>query len=274
MVLLRARQQSGLEQLLEKVRSYLPEDRLSLIEEAYRFAEGCHEGQQRKSGEPYIVHPLDAALTCADLQLDAAAVAGALLHDVQEDCGIANQELKKRFGPEVAKLVDGATKLERIARHPAEPAIAHAEEQAENLRKMFLAMAEDWRVVLIKLADRLHNMRTLEYLAPEKQRRVAQETMEIYAPLASRLGIWQVKWELENLSFKYLEPAKYDEVSRLIASSRLARERYLKQVEKLLRSELDALHIEATVQGRAKHVYSVHQKIEKYAAQGKSFNEI
>ncbi len=274
MVLLKARQKRGIEQLLERVRLYLPEDRLTLIEEAYRFAETCHDGQKRKSGDPFIVHPLDAALTCADLQLDAAAVAGALLHDVQEDCGVPNQELKRRFGPEVAKLVDGATKLERIALHPAEPAIAHAAEQAENLRKMFLAMAEDWRVVIIKLADRLHNMRTLEYLAPEKQRRVAQETMEIYAPLASRLGIWQLKWELENLSFKHLEPERYDEVSRLIASSNTARQRYVAQVEKILRAELDKQGIEAAVQGRAKHVYSVYQKIEKYAAQGKSFSEI
>src|SRR3990170_900519 len=274
MVLLRARQKSGLEQLLERVRPYLPEDRLSLVAEAYRFAETCHAGQTRKSGDPYIVHPLDAAMTCADLQLDAAAVAGALLHDVQEDCGVANQELKKRFGPEVAKLVDGATKLERIALHPTEPSVADASEQAENLRKMFLAMAEDWRVVIIKLADRLHNMRTLEYLAPEKQRRVAQETMEIYAPLASRLGIWQIKWELENLAFKHLEPERYDEVSRLIASSSTARERYLAQVEKILRAELETQGIEATVQVRAKHAYSVHQKIRKYAAQGKSFNEI
>jgi GTP pyrophosphokinase len=273
-VLLRARQKSGLEQLLEKVRPYLPEDRLTLIEEAYRFAEACHEGQTRKSGDPYIIHPLDAALTCADLQLDAGAVAGALLHDVQEDCGIANQELKKRFGPDVAKLVDGATKLERIARHSSEPAVADASEQAENLRKMFLAMAEDWRVVIIKLADRLHNMRTLEYLEPEKRRRVAQETMEIYAPLASRLGIWQMKWELENLAFKHLEPERYDEVSRLIAASRTARERYIAQVEKIVRAEIDKQGIEAVVQGRAKHVYSVHQKIQKYAAQGKTFNEI
>jgi GTP pyrophosphokinase len=274
MALLRARQKSGLEQLLEKVRPYLPEDRLTLIEEAYRFAEACHEGQTRKSGDPYIIHPLDAALTCADLQLDAGAVAGALLHDVQEDCGIANQELKKRFGPDVAKLVDGATKLERIARHSSEPAVADASEQAENLRKMFLAMAEDWRVVIIKLADRLHNMRTLEYLEPEKRRRVAQETMEIYAPLASRLGIWQMKWELENLAFKHLEPERYDEVSRLIAASRTARERYIAQVEKIVRAEIDKQGIEAVVQGRAKHVYSVHQKIQKYAAQGKTFNEI
>ena len=274
MVLLRARQKGGLEQLLEKVRPYLPEDRLPLIEEAYRFAEACHEGQTRKSGDPYIIHPLDAALTCADLQLDAGAVAGALLHDVQEDCGIANQELKKRFGPDVAKLVDGATKLERIALHSSEPAVADASEQAENLRKMFLAMAEDWRVVIIKLADRLHNMRTLEYLDPEKRRRVAQETMEIYAPLASRLGIWQIKWELENLAFKHLEPERYDEVSRLIAASRTARERYIAQVEKIVRAELDKQGIEAAVQGRAKHAYSVYQKIQKYAAQGKTFNEI
>ena len=209
---------AGLQQLLERARSYLPEKRLKLIEEAYRFAQERHAGQLRRSGDPYIVHPLDAALTVADLQLDAATVAGALLHDVQEDCGVPNAELKRRFGAEVAKLVDGATKLDEIARRSADPDAFYGDLQAENLRKMFLAMAENIGVVIIKLADRLHNMRTLEYLPPEKQLRTAQETMEIYAPLASRLGIAQIKSELENLSFKYLEPQRYEEITQLVAS--------------------------------------------------------
>ena len=274
MVLARARGRDGPRQVLEKARTYLSDDRVHLIEEAYRFAESCHADQRRASGEPYIVHPLDAALTVANLQLDAVAIAAALLHDVQEDCAVANEEIKRRFGAEVAKLVDGATKLARIAWQSPETHVADGALQAENLRKMFLAMAEDVRVVIIKLADRLHNMRTLEHLEPAKRLRTAQETMEIYAPLASRLGIWQIKWELEDLAFRYLQPEKYQELSQLIASKRATRERYIARVEKILRDELPKHGVEATVQGRAKHVYSVYQKMQKYAAQRKSFNEI
>jgi len=260
--------------LLARTREYLPEDRLALVKEAYSFAETAHQGQVRKSGDPFITHPLDTAMTVALLQLDAAAVAAALLHDVQEDCGIPNAELAKRFGKEVARLVDGATKLERITwqaptgRGP-DPSI-----QAENLRKMFLAMAEDVRVVIIKLADRLHNMRTLGALPEDKRQRIARETMEIYAPLASRLGIWQIARELEDLSFKHLQPDRYNEIAQLLAAKRVSRERYVAQVERIVRDELTKQGIEAEVQGRAKHLYSIYQKIEKYAAQGKSFNEI
>ena len=274
MVLARARQKDGFQQLLEKARSYLPEERLGLVEEAYRFAESCHAGQLRKSGEPFIVHPLDAALTVAELQLDAVVIAGALLHDVQEDCGIPNEELRRRFGADVARLVDGATKLDRIAWQSSDMLGADSAMQAENLRKMFLAMAEDVSIVIIKLADRLHNMRTLDYLNPEKRLRTAQETMEIFAPLASRLGIWQIKWQLEDLAFRHLEPEKYQEIAGLIAASRRTRERYIAQVEKVLGNELKKQSIEAQVQGRAKHIYSVHQKMQKYADDGKSFNEI
>jgi GTP pyrophosphokinase len=267
-------EQQGLQELLARAGSYLPQNRLRLIDDAYRFAETCHEGQLRKSGDPYIVHPLDAAMTVADLQLDAAAIAAALLHDVQEDCSIENQELKRRFGAEVAKLVDGVTKLKHIARQSADPAVVDSAQQAENLRKMLLAMAEDVRVVIVKLADRLHNMRTLEHLEPAKRLSTAQETMEIYAPLASRLGIWQLKWELEDLSFRHLQPERYAEISELIASKRTTRERYIAQVEKVLRTELEKQGVEATIQGRAKHVYSVYQKMQKYAEQGKAVNEI
>jgi guanosine-3',5'-bis(diphosphate) 3'-pyrophosphohydrolase len=265
---------AGLQQLLERARSYLPEKRLRLIEEAYRFAATCHSGQLRRSGDPYIVHPLDAALTVVELQLDAPTIAGALLHDVQEDCGVPNAELKRRFGAEVATLVDGATKLDQIARRSADPDAFDGDLQAENLRKMFLAMAENIGVVIIKLADRLHNMRTLDYLEPERQLRTAQETMEIYAPLASRLGISQIKSELENLAFKYLEPERYEEITQLVASKRSTRERYIAQVEKTLKDELSKQDIEAEVQSRAKHLYSIYQKMQKYAAQGKTFNEI
>ena len=274
MVLTQVNEMKEYQRLLERVRSYLPDDRVSLVEQAYQFAAESHRDQLRKSGDPYIVHPLDAANTVADLQLDAVAIAAALLHDVQEDCGVPNQEIQRRFGVDVAKLVDGATKLEHITKHSSEPAAFDSTMQAENLRKMFIAMAEDVRVVIVKLADRLHNMRTLEYVEPADQIRTAQETMEIFAPLASRLGIWQIKWELEDLSFQYLEPETYDEIAQLIASRRTTRERYVARVEKILQEELGQQHIEATVQGRAKHIYSVHQKMRKYAAQGKTFNEI
>jgi guanosine-3',5'-bis(diphosphate) 3'-pyrophosphohydrolase len=177
---------SGIESLLAKVRDYLPPERVEFVEKAYRFAERAHDGQVRKSGDPYITHPLAAAEIVAGLQLDANTVAATLLHDVLEDCGVTLEELKREFNAEVAKLVDGATKLEKVDwRAPGADSV-----QAENLRKMFLAMAEDVRVVIIKLADRLHNMRTLDFQPEEKRRRIAQETMDIFAPLAGRMGIW------------------------------------------------------------------------------------
>ncbi|HEX5419474.1 MAG TPA: bifunctional (p)ppGpp synthetase/guanosine-3',5'-bis(diphosphate) 3'-pyrophosphohydrolase [Gammaproteobacteria bacterium] len=269
-----AAQTPSVQPLIEKVSGYLPAAGVSLVEKAYAFAAEAHCDQRRLTGEPYIVHPLDAAMTVAGLQLDAAAVAAALLHDVQEDCGVPNEELSKRFGPEVAKLVDGATKLDKIAwRAPGERPGDQAL-QAENLRKMFLAMAEDIRVVIIKLADRLHNMRTLDAKPPEKRVRTAQETMEIYAPLANRLGIWQLKWELEDLAFRYLEPERYKQIARLIASKRTAREKYVAQVERILGEELAKQGIEAEVKGRAKHIYSIAQKAEKYAAEHKGFEQI
>ncbi len=265
---------AGIDELLEKAGGYLPADRADLIKEAYRFAEECHREQVRKTGDPFITHPLDTASTVADLQLDASAVAAALVHDVQEDCGISSAELTKRFGKEVAQLVDGATKLEKISWKAPGEGIGDRAAQAENLRKMFLAMAKDVRVVIIKLADRLHNMRTLYALSPEKQQRVAQETMEIYAPLASRLGIWQISRELEDLSFRYLNPERYRAIASLLASSRAARDKYIAQVEDILQKELEKNGIQAEVKGRAKHLYSIFRKMEKYAEQGKTFNEI
>jgi len=210
----------------------------------------------------------------ADLQLDAVAVAAAVLHDVQEDCGVENGAIEKRFGRDVAKLVDGVTKLGQIPWQAPDQRDREQEAQAENLRKMFLAMAEDLRVVIIKLADRLHNMQTLHPLPPADQQRISRETMEIYAPLAGRLGIWQLKWQLEDLAFRYLEPRDYRRIADMLDARREARERYIAHVEGIIREELAKQGIKAEVQGRAKHLYSIHQKMEKYAAEGKSFHEI
>jgi GTP pyrophosphokinase len=260
--------------LIDTVAGYLPDDGVRLVEEAYEFAAQAHSGQKRLTGDPYIVHPLDAAMTVAGLQMDASAVAAALLHDVQEDCGVPNAELARRFNADVAKLVDGSTKLDKIAWRAPDERPGDQSLQAESLRKMFVAMAEDPRVVIIKLADRLHNMRTLDAKPPEKRIRTAQETMEIYAPLANRFGIWQIKWELEDLSFRYLQPERYKEIAKLIQSKRTVRERYIAQVEKILKDELEQHGIDADVKGRAKHIYSIAQKADKYAAEHKGFEQI
>jgi len=262
------------EAVLARAASYLPPKGQELVREAFEFASESHAGQLRKSGDPAITHPLHAAETIANLQLDASTIAAALLHDVQEDCGVTNQEIAKRFGPEVAVMVEGVTKLGQISGQAAEARSGEQYTQAENLRKMFLAMAQDLRVVIIKLADRLHNMRTLWALKTEDQRRIARETMEIYAPLAARLGIWDIKWQLEDLSFRYLQPDDYKFVADLIDAKRGARETYVNQVTDVLRDELRKQDIEAEIRGRAKHIYSIHRKMEKYAADGKSVDEI
>jgi guanosine-3',5'-bis(diphosphate) 3'-pyrophosphohydrolase len=264
----------GPEDLLAKVREYLTPQGVALVERALEFACRCHQGQLRRSGDPAISHPLHAAYSVAELQLDAEAVAAALLHDVQEDCAVSNQELEKRFGPTVARLVEGVTKLGQIPWQALEDRAADERLQAENLRKMFLAMAQDLRVVLIKLADRLHNMLTLHALPPEDQARISRETLEIYAPLASRLGIWQFKWQLEDLAFRYLEPEKYRAIAAMLAAKREARQRYIAQVQELLKGELEKNGIRAEVQGRAKHIYSIYQKMQRYSAEGRSPNEI
>ena len=204
----------GFSRLVEKAEGYLPSPKMALVEDAYKYALKAHEGQVRKSGEPYVEHPLETALTLAELQLDASTLAAALLHDVPENCGIPISEIEARFGSEVAKLVDGTTKLGKLSWRGKEVALKQA--QAENLRKVLVAMAEDLRVVFIKLADRLHNMRTLDILSPERRRHIARETLEIFAPLAHRLGIWELKWQLEDLSFRYLEPRKYRQVVNLV----------------------------------------------------------
>ena len=258
--------------LIKKAKEYLSPEKVALIETAYDFALNAHKGQVRKSGDPYLDHPLQTAMMLADLQLDAATLAAALLHDVPEDCGVPLAEIEAKFGPEVSKLVDGTTKLGKLSLRRGEA--SKRESQAQNLRKMLIAMAEDLRVVFIKLADRLHNMHTLGVLSPEKRRSIAQETLEIYAPLAHRLGIWQIKWQLEDLSFRHLEPRQYHKVARLIATRRTQREAFINEITQILRQELDKAEIKAEIIGRPKHIYSIYNKLNRYAAQGRDFNDI
>ena len=259
-------------QLIEKAQSYLEPDKIALVEQAYNFASEAHQGQVRKSGEPYVEHPLQTALTLAELQLDATSLAAALLHDVPENCGIPVSEIEAKFGAEVAKLVDGTTKLGKLSRSGRGEAAT--ELQLENLRKMLVAMAEDLRVVFIKLADRLHNMSTLGALSSEKRRSIAQETAEIYAPLAHRLGISELKWQLEDLSLRYLEPKKYHQIVKLIAARRTQREEFIARIVQVLEDEFKKVGLKAEVSGRPKHIYSIYQKMEKYSALGKDFDDI
>jgi len=255
-----------IEQLLAVMRGYLGAGAdLAPVRKAYDYAARAHEGQFRESGEPYIQHPLATAMILASLQLDRAAIMAALLHDVPEDTSVSLEKIRENFGNEIAELVDGVTKLRRIRWETLE------EEQAENLRKMFLAMARDIRVVLIRLADRLHNIRTLDALSRERQLKIAQETLEIYAPLANRLGIWELKWQLEDGAFRYLEPEKYRELARLLASKRSERERIVAHAAEILASELEANGIHATITGRAKHIYSIYQKMLR---KGIAFDEV
>ncbi len=263
-----------IEDLTNVLEHYLSPDERAQVERAYEFAQRAHAGHLRSSGHPYISHPLAAAIVCAELQLDVPAVQAALLHDVMEDCGVTRAELVSVFGVDVAKLVDGATKLNSLQLPDVDNLAVNEAVQAENLRKMFIAMADDVRVVIVKLADRLHNMRTLSALPAEKQRRIARDTMEIYAPLAARLGIWQIRAQLEDLAFKYLEPEFYRRASELVASRRATRERYLNQLRRQLENALEAAGLRAEVRGRVKHLYSIHQKMQKYSAQGKSFSDI
>ncbi|HSK47812.1 MAG TPA: bifunctional (p)ppGpp synthetase/guanosine-3',5'-bis(diphosphate) 3'-pyrophosphohydrolase [Coriobacteriia bacterium] len=254
-----------LDQIEAQVRAYNPDADLSGLDIAYEFALKAHEGQLRKSGEPFVNHPLEVALILAELHLDTATLKAALLHDVVEDSHHELSEVRELFGDEVTELVDGVTKLGKIEFESL------SEQQSNNLRKMLIAMAKDIRVILIKLADRLHNMRTLAALPPERRLDKARETMEIYAPLAHRLGISQVKWELEDLAFFYLEPVKFHQVSRMVAESRAERERYTDEVIAQLHEELGQIGIAAEISGRPKHLYSIYQKM---AGKGKDFNEI
>jgi GTP pyrophosphokinase len=254
-----------LQGLVHRVILYHPEADVSLLSRAYRFAEEAHRNQKRFSGEPFITHPVAVANILANLQMDLQTLVAGLLHDVVEDTGVTLEEIKATFGDEVALLVDGVTKLNRLEYRSKE------EHQAESLRKMFLAMAQDIRVILIKLADRLHNLRTLKYHNETKQKEIARETLEIYAPLAHRLGIYHLKWELEDLSFRYLEPEKYYELAERVSRTRRKREEYIQAAIQILRRKLAETGIFADIQGRPKHLYSIYNKMTR---QNKDLSEI
>ncbi len=255
----------GIEALLRTVKEYNAKADLRELERAYRFAAEAHQGQKRLSGDDFITHPVAVAQILADLGLDTTTLEAALLHDTVEDTPVTLERLEAEFGPDVARLVDGLTKLEHIAFRSRE------QEQAENVRKMIVAMAGDIRVLLIKLADRLHNMRTLAPLPLERQRRIATETLEIYAPLAHRLGVQQMKWEMEDLSFKTLHPGPYREIANLVEKRRGERQQYTDEVLKAARTRLREAGIRAEVEGRPKHLYSIYEKM---ILGGKEFNEI
>jgi GTP diphosphokinase / guanosine-3',5'-bis(diphosphate) 3'-diphosphatase len=235
------------------------------VNRAFDLAVEAHAGQRRATGEPYATHPIASAQILAELGVDPVAIQAALLHDVPEDTEYSLTDVEERFGAEVAQLVDGVTKLSKFSTH------SHEQQQAENIRKMLLAMAQDIRVVLIKLADRLHNMRTLYGLPPDKQQRIARQTMEIYAPLAERLGIWQIKWELEDLAFKALEPERFRELATLLDTRRKSRESFIDRSIDELRPKLEAAGIHADIEGRPKHIYSIWKKMQRKSAE---FGEI
>ena len=244
------------QELIAGIRKYHPSDDITMVEKAYEIAYNAHKEQKRRSGEPYIIHPLCVAIILADLELDKETIVAGILHDVVEDTVMTEEELTSIFGEEVALLVDGVTKLTQISW-----SMDKVEIQAENLRKMFLAMAKDIRVILIKLADRLHNMRTLQYMKPEKQKEKARETMDIYAPIADRLGISKIKTELDDLSLKYLEPEVYYELAEKVALRKDAREAFVQGIVNEVKSHMEDSGIEAKVDGRVKHFFSIYKKM-------------
>ncbi|AFK86702.1 MULTISPECIES: RelA/SpoT family protein [Thermoanaerobacterium] len=255
-----------IEKIIERVKKYdQSENDINLILKAYDYAVKAHKGQYRNSGEPYIVHPVEVAMILADLELDVSTIASGLLHDVIEDTSITYEDIKNEFGQEIADLVDGVTKLGMIEYK------SKVEQQAENMRKMLIAMAKDIRVIMIKLADRLHNMRTLKFLSEEKQKEKAQETLEIYAPIAHRLGMSMIKWELEDLSLRYLHPDEYYSLVEKVAKKRKEREESIKELIEKLKEKLNEIGIKADVDGRPKHFYSIYKKMKQ---QNKTFEQI
>jgi guanosine-3',5'-bis(diphosphate) 3'-pyrophosphohydrolase len=243
--------------LLRKIRSYRPNDDLELVKKAYEFSLQHHTGQIRASGQPYLVHPVQVAMVLADMRLDTTAIAAGLLHDLVEDTKVSIDEIKAKFGEQVAHIVEGVTKISKLELASRE------ERQAESVRKMLLAMVDDIRVVLIKLADRLHNMRTLQHLSPEQQQKIARETQEIYAPIAHRLGMGKVRGELEDLAFQYVDPISYNQVKKAIESRRKEGEAFLAEVQKIIEGKLKEAGIQARVEARIKRIYSIWQKLQR-----------
>jgi guanosine-3',5'-bis(diphosphate) 3'-pyrophosphohydrolase len=251
--------------ILEKITGYHSDADLDIVERAYVYSARVHAGQVRLSGEPYLMHPLEVANILADMRLDVVSVAAGILHDVLEDTRAEPEDLRKLFGPEVLNIVSGVTKLSNM------PTSSTQERQAENIRKMFLAMADDIRVILIKLADRLHNMRTLRFHSPERRRAIAQETLDIYVSIAARLGIYWIKTELEENAFKYINPEEYARIENLVAKSRAEREQYIGTVRDTLRKKMEAAGLKAEVLGRSKNYFSIHSKMQ---AQSLTFEQI
>src|SRR5213596_4299794 len=242
-------------ELMKRMQENRPQDDLTIVKKAYDYSQKQHSGQQRASGEPYLVHPLEVALVLAAMTMDAVSVAAGLLHDSVEDTSITIVDIRKEFGEQVAHIVEGVTKISQIDFSSRE------EQQAENLRKMMLAMVDDIRVVLIKLADRLHNMRTLEHLPPDRQQKIAQETLDIYGPIAHRLGMGKIRGELEDLGFRYLDPIGYEQVREAVEARRASGEAFLARVEVVVRDKLKEAGITALVESRIKRLYSIQKKL-------------